>query len=252
MSKAKLEGRVALVTGASRGIGREIARLFAEEGADVCVNYLRSEEDAESLAEQCRAYGRRVMVMRADVSDSEQTRTMVEAALSKFGRIDILVNNAGVLTQALVHEMSVETWDAMIASDLRSVFLSTRFALPSMIERRYGRIINVASQLGQKGAPELAHYCAAKAGVIGFTRALAREVGEFGITANCLAPGPIDTDMVAGISESWKDMKRKELPIPRFGRVEEVAPAALLLASDPDGTIFTGQTLGPNSGDVML
>ncbi|MHB0980532.1 MAG: 3-oxoacyl-ACP reductase family protein [Thermoleophilia bacterium] len=252
MAGKKLEGKAALITGAGRGIGREIARLFAENGADLCVNYLRSRDAAESLAEQCRGYGSRALVVQADVSKVDPARNLVETALAEFGKIDILVNNAGVLTQALVQDMSVETWDAMIASDLRSVFLCTRFALPSMIERRYGRIINVASQLGQKGAPELGHYCAAKAGVIGFTKALAREVGAYGITANCLAPGPIDTDMVAGISESWKDMKRKELPIPRFGRVEEVAPAALLLAADPDGSIFTGQTLGPNSGDVML
>jgi 3-oxoacyl-[acyl-carrier protein] reductase len=248
----KLEGRTAVITGASRGIGREITRLFAESGADVCINYLRAREAAESLAEECRAYGRRAMVVQADVSQVESARQLIESATREFGKIDILVNNAGVLTQALVRDMTVETWDAMIASDLRSVFLCTRFALPGMIERRYGRIINVASQLGQKGAVELAHYSAAKAGVVGFTKALAREVGEFGITANCLAPGPIDTDMVAGISESWKDMKRKELPIPRFGTVEEVAPAALLLAAEPDGNIFTGQTLGPNSGDVML
>lgn len=252
MAAKKLEGRVAVVTGASRGIGREIARLFAENGSDVCVNYLRSRDAAESLADECRGYGVRALVVQADVSEAEAAKNLIDSALAEFGKIDILVNNAGVLTQALVQDMSVETWDAMIASDLRSVFLCTRFALPSMIEREYGRIINVASQLGQKGAPELGHYCAAKAGVIGFTRALAREVGAYGITANCLAPGPIDTDMVAGISESWKDMKRKELPIPRFGRVEEVAPSALLLASDPDGSIFTGQTLGPNSGDVML
>jgi 3-oxoacyl-[acyl-carrier protein] reductase len=248
----KLKGRVAIVTGASRGIGREIAGLFAENGADLAINYRSSRDMAESLAEQCRGHGSRVVVVQADVSEADQAKRLVESSLKEFGKVDILVNNAGVLLQSLVKDMSVEEWDAMIKSDLRSVFLCTRFVLPSMIEARYGRIINVASQLGQKGAPELAHYSAAKAGVIGFTKALAREVGEYNITANCVAPGPIETDMVAAISDEWKAMKQKELPLPRFGRVEEVAPTALLLAADPDGSIYTGQTLGPNSGDVMF
>ncbi|MCL5943111.1 MAG: 3-oxoacyl-ACP reductase FabG [Actinobacteria bacterium] len=252
MSQGKLSGRVALVTGASRGIGREIARLFAEQGANLCINYARSQEAAESIAEQCRSYGRRVLIVQADVSQEDGARRLVESTVSEFGRIDILVNNAGILTQSLVKDMTVEMWDEMITSDLRSVFLCTRNALPSMIEQRFGRIINVASQLGQKGAPELAHYSAAKAGVIGFTKALAREVGEYGITVNCIAPGPIETDMVARITESWKEMKRSELPLLRFGTVDEVAPTALLLAAEPDGNIYTGQTLGPNSGDVML
>jgi 3-oxoacyl-[acyl-carrier protein] reductase len=140
----------------------------------------------------------------------------------------------------------------MISSDLRSVFLCTRFVLPSMLERGFGRIINITSQLGQKGAEELAHYSAAKAGAIGFTKALAREVSDRGVTVNSIAPGPIETDMVVGISEEWKQQKKAELPLGRFGTVEEVVPTAVLLASDPDGNIYTGQTLGPNSGDVML
>ena len=247
----KLEGKCALVTGGSRGIGREIARRFAEDGADLCINYLRSRAAAESLARECRRYGARTILVQADVGQVEPARQLVQAALDEFGRIDVLVNNAGVLTQSRVEDMSVEMWDEMIVSDLRSVFLCTRFALPSMLERRYGRIISVASQLGQKGGVELAHYSAAKAGIIGFTKALAREVGDRGITANCIAPGPIETDMVDGISEAWKRQKRAELPIPRFGLVSEVAGTAVLLASDPDGSIYTGQTLGPNCGDVM-
>jgi len=251
MEQKKLAGKTALVTGASRGIGREIARLFAQEGADVCLNYLKSKEAAEVIVETCQGYGVRAAAVQADVSQEGPARNLVETALSELGPIDILVNNAGVNLQSKVEDMPVEMWDAMIASDLRSVFLCTRFALPSMIERRYGRIISIASQLALKGAVEMAHYCAAKAGVIGFTKSLAREVGGFGITANCIAPGPIETDMVAGLSEEWKEMKRGELPLPRFGRVEEVAPTALLLAADPDGAIYTGQVLGPNSGDVM-
>lgn len=251
MGERKLQGKTAVITGASRGIGREITKLFAHEGADVCINYRQSKEMAESLAEECRQYQIKTLVVQADVSREDDAERLIRKALEEFGHIDILVNNAGVNVQSLVLNMPVQMWDAMIASDLRSVFLCTRFALDSMIERRYGRIINISSQLALKGAVEMAHYCAAKAGVIGFTKALAREVGRDNITVNCIAPGPIETDMVAGLTEDWKRMKRQELPIPRFGRVEEVAPTALLLAADPDGSIYTGQVLGPNSGDVM-
>lgn len=251
MREKKLKGKTALITGASRGIGRAITKAFSEEGADVCINYLRSEKAAQELASECRSLGIRAIVIQADVSREQQVRNLITETFREFGHIDILVNNAGINTMSTVVDMSVEMWDEMIASDLRSVFLCTRFVLSSMIERRYGRIINVASQLGQKGAVEMAHYCAAKAGVIGFTKSLAREVGQYGITANCVAPGPIETDMLAEESEEWKQRKLGELPIPRFGFVEEVAPTAVLLAADPDGTIYTGQTLGPNSGDVM-
>jgi 3-oxoacyl-[acyl-carrier protein] reductase len=247
----KLAGKCAVVTGASRGIGREIARRFAAEGADICINCLRSLDAAESLAAECRGYGVRALVVQADVGHVESARRLIDTALDEFGRVDVLVNNAGVLTQCRVEEMTVEMWDEMMVSDLRSVFLCTRFVLPSMLARGQGRIISIASQLGQKGGAELAHYSAAKAGIIGFTRALAREVSGRGVTANCIAPGPIETDMIDGISEAWKVRKRSELPLPRFGLVSEVAGGAVFLASDPDGTIYTGQTLGPNCGDVM-
>lgn len=249
---ARLVGKSAIVTGASRGIGREIARRLAQEGCDLVLNYLTARSAAEALADECRALDVKVSVVQADVSEERDVDRLLRASLEALGRIDILVNNAGVLTQSLVEDMSVDCWDEMIASDLRSVFLCTRAVLPGMLLQGYGRVINIASQLGQKGGVELAHYSAAKAGVIGFTKALAREVGGRGVTVNCVAPGPIDTDMVAGISENWKADKRAELPIPRFGRVEEVAGTVVLLASDPDGTIYTGQTLGPNCGDVML
>lgn len=247
----KLSGKCAIVTGASRGIGREIARRFAAEGADVCINCVRSLDAAESLASECREYGVRTLVVQADVGQAEAARRLVDTALDEFGRVDVLVNNAGVLTQCRVEDMTIEMWDEMLVSDLRSVFLCTRFVLPSMLERGRGRIINIASQLGQKGGVELAHYSAAKAGVIGFTRALAREVSDRGITANCIAPGPIETDMIDEISAEWKVLKRSELPLPRFGLVNEVAGSAVFLASEPDGNLYTGQTLGPNCGDVM-
>lgn len=253
MNHKRLEGSTALITGAGKGIGREIARLFAEEGADVCVNELDTEQGTDSFAEQCReSYGVRAISVEADVSQAEMVQELVDHTLDEFGQIDILVNNAGIITQSRLENMSLEMWDEMIAVDLRSVFLCTRVVLPSMIERRFGRIINIASQLGQKGGVGLTHYSAAKAGVIGFTKSLALEVGEYGITANCIAPGPIETALIADLSEEWKTEKRKELPIPRFGKVEEVAPTAVMLAAEPDGNIYTGQTLGPNSGDVMI
>ena len=247
----KLTGQSTIVTGASRGIGREIARRFAEEGSDVCINCLHSYEAAEALAIECRGYGVRALVVQADVGQVEPALRLVQTALDEFGRIDVLVNNAGMLTQCRVEDMTVEMWDEMIVSDLRSVFLCTRYTLPSMLERGQGRIINIASQLGQKGGAELAHYSAAKAGIIGFTKALAREVSGRGVTANCIAPGPIETDMVDEISEEWKAWKQSELPLPRFGLVSEVAGSAIFLASEPDGNIYTGQTLGPNCGYVM-
>lgn len=248
----RLHGKTSIITGASRGIGREIARRFAEEGSHLCINYLKSQEAAEALADECRTYGVTVIVVQADVSQVEPAKGLVQAALDEFGHVDVLVNNAGVLTQCKVEEMPIAMWDDMMASDLRSVFLCTRFVLPTMLARRKGRIISVASQLGQKGGVELAHYSAAKAGIFGFTRSLAREVGDRGITVNCVAPGPIETDMVASISSEWKRQKQAELPIHRFGTVQEVAGSVVLLASDPDGNIYTGQTLGPNCGDVMF
>jgi len=168
-----------------------------------------------------------------------------------MGRIDILVNSAGIATQSPVVDMSLELWNETIAVDLSGVFLVTHHVLPQMLERGDGRIINIASQLGIKGGASLSHYSAAKAGVIAFTKSLALEVSAQGVLVNAIAPGPIYTQMVAGIDDEWKAAKAKELPLGRFGEVEEVAPTAVLLASSPGGNLYVGQTLGPNSGDVM-
>jgi 3-oxoacyl-[acyl-carrier protein] reductase len=167
------------------------------------------------------------------------------------GRIDILVNSAGILTEATVVEMSPQMWDQTLAVDLTGVFLVCRHVVPQMVERRWGRIINVASQLGIKGGHSMSHYVAAKAGVIGFTKSLALEVSKHNVLANAIAPGPFETPMVAGLTEEWKNAKMRELPLGWFGQPEEVAPTALLLTSEPGGNLFVGQTLGPNSGDGM-
>lgn len=249
----RLKNEVAIITGAATGIGKEIAVQYAKEGAHLVVNTFRlTEQQQEQLRQELTEYGGDVVAIDGDVTSSELVGQLVEVAMNKFGKIDILVNNAGILTQELIQNMSEQMWDQMINVDLKSVFLMTRATVPHMIEQKSGRIINIASQIGQKGGYELSHYAAAKAGVIAFTKSIAIELGKYGITANCIAPGPVETEIIANIDEEWKSNKRKELALPRFGQVYEVAPTAVFLAAKPDGNIFTGQTLGPNSGDVML
>ena len=245
-----LAGRRAVVTGAGGGIGGAIARAYAREGARLLLGD-RDEARLGAVAEECATLGAEVHVHRADIGDVDGADGTIESCVSRYGGIDILVNNAGLLTQALCVDLDVAMWDEMLRVDLRSVFLCTRRALPHMIGQGWGRIINTASQLGIKGGAELSHYAAAKAGVIGFTKSVALEVSQHNVLVNAIAPGPIRTPMVDGISESWKQAKAAELPLRRFGEADEVAPTAVLLASDPGGNLYCGQTLGPNSGDVM-
>jgi 3-oxoacyl-[acyl-carrier protein] reductase len=247
-----LAGRKAMVTGAASGIGAAIAEAFAVEGADLCLVDRATGTDLAEVARRCEAQGANVCSVRADVADDQDIARLFSVAEAALGDIDTLVNNAGILTECRVADMSVAMFDEMIAIDLRSVFLCCRAALPSMERNGFGRIINVSSQLGQRGGAGLAHYSAAKAGVIGFTRALAREVAAQGITANCIAPGPIHTALSDNLSEEWIASVSAGLPLGRFGVPAEVAPTAVLLAGDPSGNLYTGQTLGPNSGDVML
>jgi 3-oxoacyl-[acyl-carrier protein] reductase len=251
-----LEGRAALITGASHGIGRAIALAFAREGADVAINYSGKADatrpgSADGVAAEVAALGRRTLVVEADVSREEPVKSMVERVQQEFGRIDVLVNNAGFVTLSPVETMDVEMWDAMIATHLRGTFLVTRNVLPGMLERGSGRIINIASQIGQIGRPRFAHYAAAKAGIVGFTKSLAREVGERGVLVNCIAPGPIATGIVPVVPGAPVVDYISPLPLRRVGEPEEVAPTAVFLASDAS-TYYCGQTLGPNGGDVML
>jgi 3-oxoacyl-[acyl-carrier protein] reductase len=241
-----LRGRRALVTGGASGIGRAIAGAFVAEGARV-VLLDRDGTLAEQAARDVGAAGS----VAADVADEAQVRQAVTEAEQELGGIDVLVNGAGILTQAPLVEMSLAQWQQTIDVDLTGVFLMCRHVVPGMVRRGEGRVINIASQLAIKGGESLTHYSAAKAGVIGLTKALALEVAPRGVLVNAIAPGPIETPLVEGISEDWKTAKRAELPLGRFGRPEEVAPTAVLLASSPGGDLYVGQTLGPNSGDVM-
>jgi 3-oxoacyl-[acyl-carrier protein] reductase len=237
-----LQGRTALVVGGASGIGAAIAAAFTAAGARVVVAD-RTPCDPAALGV--------AGAVPVDVTDEESVARAVAGAGGLVGPLDILVNSAGILTESPVATMELRTWSETLAVDLTGVFLCCRAVLPGMLERGAGRIINIASQLGIKGGNGLAHYAAAKAGVIALTKSLALEVSARGVLVNAIAPGPIDTPMVEGITEDWKRAKRAELPLGRFGRPEEVAPTAVLLASDPGGNLYVGQTLGPNSGDVM-
>lgn len=246
----QLVNKRAVITGAGSGIGAAIARAYAEQGARLVL----ADRDAVTLAhtaQHCRERGVEVVESVADVGTVEGAQASVDACVQHFGGIDILVNNAGMLTQARCVDLTLDMWNDMLRVDLTSVFIASQRALPHMLAQRWGRIINVASQLGIKGGAELTHYAAAKAGVIGFSKSLALEVAKDNVLVNAIAPGPIETPLVAGISSAWKTAKAAELPLGRFGLAEEVAPVAVLLASEPGGNLFVGQTLGPNSGDVM-
>ncbi len=246
----KLEGKVAVITGGASGIGRGVARLFAQEGAKVGIFDL-DRPGAEKVAAEIAAVGGKAAVAAGDVSSEEDVKNGLTSLVAELGEVDIMVNNAGIDTTAELDGMPTEMWDRMIAVHLRGTFLFTREVLPAMKRRRWGRIINLSSQLAHKGAPTMAHYVAAKSGIMGFTRALAYEVARDGITVNCVNPGPINTPLLEGLPQDWLERKRSELPIGRFGEVSEVAPVFLLLASE-EGSYFVGASLNVNGGDYMI
>ena len=228
-------GRAVVVTGGASGIGRAIADALRDNG------------DRVAVLDRATGNGS----IPVDVADEDSVRAAFATARERLGPIDVLVNSAGLLTESRLEDMSLAQWNETIAVDLTGIFLCCREVVGPMRGRRWGRIINISSQLAIKGGVGLSHYSAAKAGVVGLSKSLALELGPENVLVNCIAPGPIETPLVDGISESWKAAKRAELPLGRFGTPAEVAPVALLLASDPGGTLFLGQTLGPNSGDVM-
>jgi len=248
----KLGGKVALVTGGSRGIGEAIVYALAEEGADIGINYLKNEELAEQICENVRKKnGVKAITLKADVSVPDEVQKMIDTMLKEFGRIDVLVNNAAILTQTKLIDTTLEDWNKMFAVNMTGVFLCTKAVVPSMLKRKEGRIINFGSQLAQLGAANLTSYSASKGGVISFTKALARELAREGILVNCIAPGATKTDILADVSPEWLKELEESVPLGRFGEPREVASAVVFLASS-DGDIYVGQTLCPNSGSVML
>ena len=229
-------GRGVVVTGGSSGIGRAIAEAFVANGDRVVV-LDRAGTDIDAI--------------NVDVSQEDSVRAAFATARQRLGTIDVLVNSAGLLTESPLQNMTLARWNETLSVDLTGVFLCCREVVGEMRQQKWGRIINIASQLAIKGGTGLSHYSAAKAGVVALTKSLALEVASDNVLVNSIAPGPIETPLVQGISEDWKIAKRAELPLGRFGVAAEVAPTALLLASEPGGNLYVGQTLGPNSGDVM-
>ena len=246
----KLDGKVALVTGASKGIGQAIALAFALEGASIGGTYLPGEPEPGATRDGVLALGRPVLLIPCDVSEEEQVKSAFTTIEDELGPIDILVANAGYAEETPVAAMTASQFDRMIAVHLRGTFLCTRAVLPAMIERQSGVIITMASQLAYIGAESLAHYAAAKGGIVAYTKSLAREAIRHGVRVNGIAPGPISTGILPGNPEFDAALAAR-LPIGRFGDVSEVAPTAVFLASD-DSTYFVGQILGPNGGEVML
>lgn len=247
-SFADLSGKVALVTGSARGIGYQIALALAERGAAVVVNDLAP--SVAEVASEIVARGGNSMAVVADVSSSPEVSRLVEEALAAEGRLDILVNNAGITRDGLILRLSDEEWHQVVATNLTGAFLCTRTVLRSMIRQRWGRIINIASVVGLMGNAGQSNYAAAKAGLIGLTKAVAREVASRDITVNAIAPGFIDTDMTRRLSQDRKDEIVRQIPLGHFGSPQDVARAVVFLASE-EAAYITGQVLNVDGGMVM-
>ncbi|WP_048602529.1 3-oxoacyl-[acyl-carrier-protein] reductase [Rubeoparvulum massiliense] len=245
-----MEGRVALVTGASRGIGRAIALELAKSGCHVAVNYARQLDAANEVVEQIQAMGQQAIAIQGDVSKVDDVNAMVEEVVKEFGRVDILVNNAGITKDNLLIRMKEEEWDSVMAINLKGVFLLSKAVARIMMKQRYGRIINISSVVGTLGNGGQANYAAAKAGVIGLSKSLARELASRGITVNVVAPGFIETDMTAVLSEEMRASLYQQIPLARLGQPEDVAHVVRFLTSD-DASYMTGQTLHVDGGMVM-
>ncbi|GAX40628.1 3-oxoacyl-[acyl-carrier protein] reductase [Tolypothrix sp. NIES-4075] len=244
-----LQGKVAIVTGASRGIGRAIALELATQGAYIIVNYASSSRAAEALVEEITTASGQALALQADVSQAEQVDALFNSVMEKCDRIDILVNNAGITRDTLLLRMKPEDWQAVIDLNLTGVFLCTRAASKIMLKKRSGRIINITSVAGQMGNPGQANYSAAKAGVIGFTKTVAKELASRGITVNAVAPGFIATDMTSKLSNTEEILKF--IPLNRYGQPEEVAGMVRFLAADPAAAYITGQVFNVDGGMVM-
>jgi len=246
----RLENRVAVVTGSSRGIGRAIALELAKGGASLVINNDKSVEEALETVEVIKNLGRKAVYFQADVSKFPQVSDMFASIISGFGRVDILVNNAGIIKDAFLENMSEEDWESVISINLKGTYNCTKSALKLMKQQAYGRIVNIASVVGQRGNIGQANYAASKAAVIGFTKTVAREYARFGITANAVAPGFIETSMLKKVPENVLTKILSQIPLRRFGKPEEVAKLVAFLVSDDAGYI-TGQVININGGFYM-
>lgn len=249
MPDRELEGKVALVTGASRGLGRAIVLKLAALGAKVAINYLASDEKAHQLAKEIENMGGEVMLVKANVADAKAVRTMTRQIVERWGKIDILVNNAGIVKDNLLPRMPDEAWDEVINTNLRGAYLCTKFALRSMMDQFWGRIINISSLAGLVGNLGQANYSAAKGGLIAFTKSVAREVGSRNITANAIAPGFITTEMTEKLSQETKDAILSRIPLKRFGVPEDVAELVAFLASE-QASYITAQVICIDGGVI--
>ncbi|HGO3363568.1 TPA: 3-oxoacyl-[acyl-carrier-protein] reductase [Staphylococcus aureus] len=240
----------ALVTGASRGIGRSIALQLAEEGYNVAVNYAGSKEKAEAVVEEIKAKGVDSFAIQANVADADEVKAMIKEVVSQFGSLDVLVNNAGITRDNLLMRMKEQEWDDVIDTNLKGVFNCTQKATPQMLRQRSGAIINLSSVVGAVGNPGQANYVATKAGVIGLTKSAARELASRGITVNAVAPGFIVSDMTDALSDELKEQMLTQIPLARFGQDTDIANTVAFLASDK-AKYITGQTIHVNGGMYM-
>ena len=238
-----MEKKVALITGGSRGIGKAIAEKFAKNGYDLVINYVSDNTDLDAIKEEFKQYGSEVLMEKADVSNFEQCEKMVTAAIEKFGRIDVLVNNAGVT------RMKEEDFDKVISINLKGTFNLTKLVTPYMMKRREGRIVSISSVVGVMGNAGQSNYAASKAGIIGFTKSVAKELASRNILANCVAPGFIATDMTAVLNDKVKESINAQIPLKRMGTAEEIANAVYFLGGE-ENTYITGQTLNIDGGMI--
>jgi 3-oxoacyl-[acyl-carrier protein] reductase len=243
-------GRVGIVTGGGRGIGRAVAVRLAEEGANLAISYRSNDEAAEETAERVREAGVKCELFKGDVSSPESVEALFKGVSDAFGRVDILVNNAGITRDNLMMRMKEEEFDEVLRTNLKGTYLCTRAALRPMIRARWGRIVNVSSVVGLVGNAGQANYAASKAGIIGFTKSVAREVAQRGITVNAVAPGYVETELTGSLPENVKDQIRSQVPMGRFGEPEEVAQVVAFLAGETAGYV-TGQTIAVDGGMTM-
>jgi 3-oxoacyl-[acyl-carrier protein] reductase len=249
----RLEGKKAIVTGGSTGIGLEVVDIFCREGADVVFTcFDNPEESLEIEKRMAEKYGRRAISVQTDVTKYDQVQALVKRAMDEFGRIDILVTSAGILQRIKVEDVTNEDWHRIIDVNLHGTWYCIKEVLPIMLKQEYGRIITISSQIGQKGSAELVHYAASKGAIIAMTKSLARAVSTRGVLVNSVAPGPVMTTLTTLNFADTIESDKKGLPLGRQEEAFEIAPSVLFLASSPDGDTYCGQTLGPNSGDVML